>query len=142
MIQPAQLRRFYFLLNSLGIIEQKKELVLSASQGRTDSTTKLTEPEAASLIESLNQEYLSSLKKVRGKILHLMCLMGYTDSNNSPDYNRINAFVRNRTGHRNPLKKNLIKLDKKELIAVCNQVEAMYHNQLKRHGKTNTEQSD
>lgn len=73
----------------------------------------------------LQKELNDARKKMRGKIIHLLCLLGYVDENGDADYDRINQFVIN-IGSNNPKKKILNYLYKEELQAVLNQVEKMY----------------
>lgn len=75
-------------------------------------------------------------KKMRGKIIHYLCLMGMTKPDMAKggmvaDYDRINDFIMN-IGSRNPKKKILNYLYDDELQAVLSQVEAMYRKELKR----------
>lgn len=70
-----------------------------------------------------------SERKMRGKIIHYLCMMGFTTATNRPDFNRINEFVEN-IGNRNPKKKILNFLYEKELQEVLVQVEQMYRKEL------------
>ncbi|WP_420581965.1 hypothetical protein [Reichenbachiella sp.] len=71
-----------------------------------------------------------SERKMRGKIIHYLCQIGYTTKANKPDYTRINSFVQN-IGSRNPRKVILNFLYANELNEVLNQVEQMYRKELK-----------
>ena len=78
-------------------------------------------------------------KKMRGKIIHFLCLMGMTKpstdkSKSVADYDRINAFIQE-IGSRNPRGKILNYLYEDELKAVLNQVEAMYRKELERFNR-------
>ena len=77
------------------------------------------------------QKLNEARKKMRGKVIHYLCLLGYVDKNDKPDYERINNFIVN-IGPRNPKKKILNYLYLEELNAVLTQVEAMYRHELSR----------
>lgn len=88
--------------------------------------TNIANPE---LYNAMNEER----RKMRGKIIHLLCLIGMTKAG-KPDYDRINEFIVN-IGSRNPKKKILNYLYKDELNDVLVQVESMYQNELGRFNK-------
>lgn len=69
-------------------------------------------------------------RKMRGKIIHYLCLMGYTKSDGSADYDRINAYVQG-IGSRNPRKVILNFLYEGELQDVLVQVEQRYRKEIK-----------
>ena len=78
-------------------------------------------------------------KKMRAKVIHYLCLMGYTKPSKDntkmvPDYVRINAFIQE-IGSRNPKGKILNYLYENELRDVLVQVEAMYRKELGRFNK-------
>ena len=78
-------------------------------------------------------------KKMRAKVIHYLCLMGFTKPNADKekmvaDYDRINAFIQE-IGSRNPRGKILNYLYESELKDVLVQVEAMYRKEL---GKFNS----
>jgi hypothetical protein len=110
--------------------ECKADFANTVSQGRTNKTSELTAEEAATLINSLKQERDRRTKPMRGKIIHLLCLMGYTHEDGEADFDRINNFVKN-IGKNNPKKKVLYWLTIKETLAVLNQVEAIYKKSIK-----------
>lgn len=70
-------------------------------------------------------------RKMRAKVIHLLCLLGYVDEKGSADYNRINQFVQ-RIGSANPRKVILNYLWKAELLAVTSQIEQIYKKELSR----------
>lgn len=125
MIDKNKVRLIYFLLSELGWTESKEELVSEVSQGATESVTKLGNIAGNLLIKKLTEEHDKQCKPMRGKILHYMCLLGYTKENGKPDYQRIDGFLKN-IGTRNPRKKGLYKLKLAELPGVVTQIEARY----------------
>lgn len=72
-----------------------------------------------------SEKQLKALRRMRGKVIHYLCLLGYTDDSGQADYGRINEFIVN-IGSRNPRRVILNYLYKDELLAVLNQVEAIY----------------
>jgi len=130
-ILGEQNRALHALLHQLGLMDQKADLVDQASKGRTRSSKDMTWAEADYLIRILRAQKKERTSKQIGKIIHLLCLMGYVREDATPDYNRINKFVQN-IGSRNPQRKTLHYLNIQELNAVVTQVEAMYKNEVKR----------
>lgn len=129
MLTPEINKRLHALLSMLNLMEVKGDLIRQYTQGRTLSSKEMDNLEALTLIKALEDEREQRSKKMRGKIIHYLCLYGMTREDGSADYPRINKFIRE-IGARNPKKKNLLYLDPKELLAVLNQVEAMYKREL------------
>lgn len=137
------------LVKRLGINDDtRKDLIAQVSAGRTDSSSQLSEEEAKQLISHLTRltknasapapalnAVEESKRKMRGKIIHYLLLMGYgkpgVESRIIPNWDRINPFIMN-IGVNNPDKKALNKLSYEELCAVTTQVEAMYAHDMKR----------
>lgn len=143
-ITPAQNKKLHALLGQLGLMDHKAELVREYSSINSNSSKDLLWNEAQSLIKHLermtNTKSNSKPKedprrKMRGKIIHYLCLMGYT-TGDKPDVERINKFIVN-IGTRNPRKVILNFLYEKELQQVLTQVEAMYLNEVKRFNNEN-----
>lgn len=130
-MNTVQNKALHALLNELGIMEQKASIVFGASRGRTEQSRELTIEEAQALITSLKEQKNTKGLDLRRRIIHRMCLLGYIKEDTTPDYQRINGFIQNRTGQRNPGKKNLNYLNLKELHAVLQQVEAIYKATIK-----------
>jgi hypothetical protein len=130
-MDAQQNRKFYALLNELGLAEQKADICMSVSNGRTEKSSELNEEEVQSVLNMLEEEKAAKVKALRNRLIHRMCLLGYT-KDGKPDYQRINYFLKARTGHRNPKKKNLNKLNATELHAVLVQVEAIYKGLIKK----------
>jgi len=110
-------------------------MVLVLTSGRTEHISELTETEAQRFIDNLrselnknrnaqNIEVYERKRKMRGKIIHLLCLLGMTRQG-KPDIERINEFIIN-IGNRNPRKVILNFLSVEELVSVTTQVEALY----------------
>ena len=71
---PGQIRLVRGLMDKAGLIEYKDELVLSHSNGRTNSLTAMTYEETQSLVKWLNERLNvppSPAEKMRNKILSL-----------------------------------------------------------------------
>ena len=85
--------------------------------------------EAEQLIRKLKEAREQAVAKTRGKIIHLLCLLGMVREDGTPDYDRINAYVRG-VGKNNPQGKNLMYLTPTEMNKVCTQVEAWYKREL------------
>lgn len=127
---PNLSKRLHALLNMLNLMEMKADLVRQYTNGRTLSTKDMDNVEALALIHALDGEREQRSKAMRGKIIHYLCLLGMTKPDGSADYERINNWVQNRTGSRNPRKKKLLYLTPKELLAVLTQVEVWYKKEL------------
>lgn len=125
-------RKLHALLKELGFDEMKRRLVLQHTQGRTASSREMTDQEAKGLIASLQEERTMRIKKMRGKIIHYLCLLGMVYDDGKPNYKRINSFIA-QIGSRNPKAKPLYHLSIKETHAVLNQVEAMYKYETKKN---------
>lgn len=130
MLTPQINKRLHALLHMLNLMEQKADLVRQYTNGRTLSTREMDNVEALALIHALEGDREQRSKAMRGKIIHYLCLLGMTLEDGSPNYDRINGWVQNRTGSRNPRKKKLLYLTPAELLAVLTQVEAWYKKEL------------
>jgi hypothetical protein len=136
-ITKEQNRQLHMLLNELNLAEQKAALVYSYSNNRTGSSKELMFGEARELIRHLqekNKKNQPDLKPMRGKIIHYLCLLGYTLANGKADFDRINEFIKG-IGSNNPRKVILNYLRYDELYKVVNQVEQMYRNETNRAAK-------
>jgi len=117
-------KQLHGLLNQLNLMKVKGDLVYGITQGRTTSSAEMSENEIRTLINSLKEDKESRVKKMRGKIIHYLCLYGMTTPEGDPDYDRIERFVKN-IGSRNPNKRNLFTMNPKEMRDVLNQIERM-----------------
>lgn len=138
--RSPKFRQMMKLFNDTKQMGFRHTAAYNVSKGRTESTKELYEFEVDRLIAELQrlnpkQETVSDAyperKKMRGKIVHYLCLLGYEDANGKPDYTRIDKFIIN-IGSRNPRKVILNYLYPNELKEVLNQVETMYKNELTR----------
>lgn len=141
-INTAQIKLMHALLNELNLMEQKRDLVLSTTGGRTDSSRGMSYDEAQALIESLQAEKANTIEPMRKKVIHLLCLLGYVDDIGKPNMRRIQYFVQNRTGKNNPRKKALHLLTIEETRKVLNQVTVIYNKELKRQTNNGITRAD
>ncbi len=128
------------LFNDTGKMGHRHTAIFNASKGRTESAKELYEFEVDHIIaqlrkmnphqQNVNDAY-PERKKMRGKITHYLCLLGYTDNHGKPDWQRIDKFIIN-IGSRNPRKVILNYLYPNELKEVLTQVETMYKREVKR----------
>ena len=124
--------RYHLLIKECGLTEEEKQaLVYSYSDGRGTSSKDLTPAEAKKLLAFLQNLHSTKCKPMRGKIIHYLCLLGYVNSDDTADWDRINAFIVD-IGRNNPRRVILNFLYHSELPAVVTQVEAMYRNETKR----------
>ena len=135
LITTSQNKRLHQLLSILDIMDLKPAIINKVTNGRTSSSAEMMNFEAAALISSLEVDEKQKCGKMRGKIIHYLCLLGYVNGDGKPDYLRINSFIA-QIGTNNPRRAQLLYLRPKELHAVCNQVEAMYKNEIRRSRKS------
>lgn len=126
------------LFNDTGKMGHRHTAAYNASKGRTESTKQLYEFEVDYIIAYLQKlnlkqqpvnEAYPKRKKMRRKITHYLCLLGYTDNNGNPDWQRIDKFIVD-IGSRNPRKVILNYLYPNELREVLTQVEALYKKEM------------
>lgn len=130
-INATQNRQLHTLLSQTQRMEVKAELVLSFTDGRSESTKELQNKEADALIKHLQQEQEKQCGPTRNSIIHHLCLLGFTTEQDRPDYTRINAFIQ-QIGSNNPSKLKLNYLPYKQLLKVCTQVKAMHAHEVQR----------
>lgn len=102
-----------------------RELIYNATNGRTESSKKMTYSEISNLIDKLNQEYRSSLDKMRKKIISYAHKLDWQASINGrqvADLERVNNFCIKST----PSHKELNKQSRSELVQTVTVFEAMY----------------
>lgn len=126
-----KIRQIYRLLAEVGLKDNKNQYVSEWTSGRTTHVSDLTNAEANLMIQALNDMRDQHLMGMRKKIAHLCGLYGMTHADGRLNYERINKFIKN-IGSRNPKKKILWYLNRKELLAVLNQVEAMVKKEFKK----------
>lgn len=136
-MHPSLNRRLHGLLNLLLPEDEdmraqaKADMVAQVTKGRTSHSSEMTNFEAEMLIGQLKARHDDETKAMRGKIIHLLCLMGHTHDDGQANFDSINRFVQN-IGNRNPRKVKLYWLKKTECQAVLNQIETMYAKELQR----------
>ncbi len=129
---PDQNRRYHLLLKECGITEDGKAMLIAAfSDGQSTSSKDLKPAAVAGLLRYLQEEHSKRCKPMRGKVIHYLCLLGYTVGKDQADWDRINAFIMG-MGSNNPRKVQLNFLYYSELPKVVSQVEAMYKHELNR----------
>lgn len=125
-----QNRTLHALLGALDMMRNKKDIIGSATGGRSTSSKDLSQSEAKLLITTLHQEQQRRTGATKAKIIHYCCeYFGMTTADDKPDYTRINKWVRG-IGSNNPNKKQLGALNAKEMNAVCTQVETAVKKKL------------
>lgn len=128
MNRTALNRRFHALLAQKGLQDQKADLVHSQSQGRTDSLRELSDIELAALVQNLaarQAQESTSLKRMRAKVVAILCTLGYVTDQGKPDYPRINGWCSSRTAARKPL----LEMTYEEVLASVNTAE-QYKNHI------------
>lgn len=123
--QP-QIQKIHVLLNRLGLIEQKAEIVYDLSSGRTDSTKGLTLDEARRLIKSL-AEY-DPCERQKSLIFSLAyqagIIYGSTADDKRMNAAKLNLFLK----ERGAVKKDLNAMRYDELVKVHRQFEGIVKN--------------
>ena len=117
-MNPRLNKQLHSLLTLQGLKEQKAELVSGVTEGRTSSSSDMTDDEARKLIEAIkptgviSPKNIDEAKKINTirKCFSLFRQLGYYKGE-KPDYDRINNFCIHRSGS----KKKLTEMDTKEL---------------------------
>lgn len=125
-ITKDQLKKLHVLLNQLGLIDDKKEIVSHYSKGRTESSRELTIAEAGALISALAGN--DGNDRMRRKVFALAYEAGiiYGDT---PEDKKMNAIKLNQFLLKSgTVKKELNKLTYTELVKTVSQF-----NQIVRH---------
>ena len=137
MIETTELkRRIYGKLDSLGLKEDKENIVYNFTSGRTSHLSSMDPEELVSLLDKLsgnvnNTDYLNFGKFDKGNKQHLyllsMCMqLGWSVFNKNVDRNvadivRLGRFIR----HFGAIKKPLLEQSKQELQKTVYQFEQM-----------------
>jgi hypothetical protein len=125
-ITPAQLKKIHVLLNQMGRMEYKSDMVHSLTDGRATSTKDLTTNEAKAFIGYLAQ--FDGNDKMRKKVIALAyeteIIYGQTAEDKLMNYAKLDQFLITRGA----VKKKLNLLTRDELVKVCSQMEAMLKN--------------
>lgn len=129
-----QIQKIHVLLNQLGIKEQKAEIVNNFTEGRTQSSSKMSIDEARQLIRNLS-EYDPS-ERIKSIIFSLAyqagIIYGSSDEDKRMNTAKLNLFVK----ERGAVKKELNKMDYTELIKVHRQFEGIVRNANQKRDKT------
>lgn len=124
-----QIKKIHTLLNNIGALEDKKEIVYAFTNGRTESTKELSLSEARELIQQLAHNEPS--EKHRKAIVYLAYKAGIIYGSTKEDYQmnraKLNMFLR----ERGTVKKDLEKMSLQELKQVHRQFEAIVRNNKK-----------
>jgi hypothetical protein len=123
--QP-QIAKLHVLLNNLGLIEQKAEIVYNLTSGRTQSTKELTIDEARRLITNLAQ--YDPNEKLKSLIFSLAyqadIIYGDTPEDKKMNAAKLNFFLKNK----GTVKLELNEMNYKELVKTQRQFEAIARN--------------
>jgi hypothetical protein len=123
--QP-QIAKLHVLLNNLGLIEQKAEIVYNLTSGRTQSTKELTIDEARRLITNLAQyDPNEKLKSLIFSLAYQADII-YCDTPEDKKMNaaKLNFFLKNK----GTVKLELNEMNYKELVKTQRQFEAIARN--------------
>jgi hypothetical protein len=123
--QP-QIQKLHALLNNLGWIDQKADIVFNATDGRTESSKELTLDEARRLISSLagydpNERLKNSIFSLayRAGIIY-----GDTPEDKKMNTANLNMFLR----EKGAVKKELNQMTRNDLVKTHRQFEAIVKN--------------
>lgn len=118
-ITKEQLQKLHVMLNQMGLIDEKVNMVYSISNGRTTSSRDLTKKEGQLIIKHLSEN--DPNQRMRKKIFALAYEAGiiYDDSPEDKKINpaKLNMFLR----ERGAVKKELNAMNKTELVKVVSQ---------------------
>jgi len=118
-----QIAKIHAMLNNLGIIDQKAEMIYNVSKGRAESSKDLTIDEARTLITFLAQ--YDPREKQKGLIFSLAYKAGIIYGN-TPDDKKMNAAKLNMfLKERGAVKKELNAMNYNELVKIHRQFEAI-----------------
>lgn len=135
LITKPQLQKIHVLLNQMGLIDNKAELVYSFSNGRVTSTKELTMEEAGFFIRHLSN--YDPLEKMRSKVFALAyeakIIWGDSPADKKMNFIKLNNFLK----ERGAVKKDINKMAKPELIKTVNQFQQILrHNETSRSNKS------
>lgn len=137
-ITTAQIKKIHVLLNQKGLMNEKRVIIHSFSDGRTTSTKELTCYEAKQLIGYLNESDKERDEKARKEVRTIYALawrMGMIYGDTDDDYQmniaKLNVFCR----ERGTVKKNITAMSLEELRKTHRQFEAMHSSYEKKKMK-------
>jgi hypothetical protein len=132
-ISKPQLSKLHVLLSNLGIMDQKKEIIYSISNGRTESSKMLSFEEGRLLLMNLSQ--FDPRERIKASIFHLAyeagIIYGSTEVDKKLNAIKLNMFIQ----ERGAVKKQLNDMNHQELIKVKRQFEAIVSNSRKSKDK-------
>lgn len=121
-----QIKKIHTLLNNIGALDDKKEIIMAFTGGRTESTKELSLFEARDLIQQLSHN--DPREKHRKAVVYLAYKAGIIYGNTKEDYQmnrvKLNMFLK----ERGAIKKDLEKMDLLELKQTHKQFEAIIRN--------------
>lgn len=124
-----QIQKIHVLLNQLGFLDQKAEIIWQLTNGRTESTRKISIEEAKLLIRNLSE--FDPSERIKSLIFSLAYQAGIIYGNTMDDKRmnvaKLNLFLK----ERGAVKKELKELNYQELIKIQRQFEAILRNQKK-----------
>ncbi|RIV21362.1 hypothetical protein DYU11_18320 [Fibrisoma montanum] len=90
----SQNSRFHTLLTQRKFdAYEKRELVLACTNGRTDSSKLMTVDEMAAAIKHLEDDQMTSIKKMRAKIINIAKDIFSVTDWEQKDYDALNTFL-------------------------------------------------
>jgi hypothetical protein len=123
-----QIKYVRFLLTKAGMIDQKEEVVLAMTEGRTSHLREMTHAETEALIKSLGEDENQAIKgRMVRKVLSMAHEMGWEQDGGKVNMDRVNAWCQKYTSSH----KTLDELSLKELPAVVTAFEKVYLSFLK-----------
>lgn len=122
-ITKPQLTKLHTLLNALGLIEMKKELIYNYTQGRTESSRELSFNEAKFMIWQLSKQdpRESQIRSIKYLGYKAGIIYGDTKDDWKMNEAKLNVFLR----EKGTVKKNLQNMTLEELKKVHRQFEAI-----------------
>ncbi|WP_149912719.1 hypothetical protein [Sphingobacterium cavernae] len=131
----AQIQKIHVLLNQLGLIEDKAAIIYNISEGRTESSRKLSCDEAKLLIRNLSE--FDPSERMKSLIFSLAYQTGiiYGDTAEDKRINvaKLNMFLK----ERGTVKKEINGMTYEELLKTQRQFEGILRNQ--QRSKSNKE---
>lgn len=123
-----QIKYVRYLLTKAGLIDQKDEVVLAITEGRTSHLRDLNQDETQALIKSLGEDENQAIKgRMVRKVLSMAHEMGWESEGGKVNMDRVNNWCLKYTSN----KKTLDQLNMKELPGVVTAFEKVYLSFLK-----------
>jgi len=123
-----QIKYVRLLMTRAGMMDQKEELILAVTEGRTSSMREMTQEETQALIKSLGEDDNQAIKgRMVRKMLSMAHEMGWELPDGKVNMDKVNAWC---IKYGSP-KKSLDQLKAKELPGVVTAFEKVYLSFLK-----------